>query len=118
MRIATTLMALTLFACSGPEERADDPAPEEPVTEAPVTETPVEDPASDDAIAGPVCAADADCELVTECCACPPIPQAMTHAEAEVVRERCTRVRCAACGEPVPPGERVAACVERRCVAR
>lgn len=108
------LLASMALACSGPEERPE-PTPTattEPPEETPPAETPAEE------MPPPECGSDADCEVVTPCCACPPAPQAMTHAEAEATRERCTRVRCAACALPAPPGDPTAACEAGQCVLR
>jgi hypothetical protein len=63
------------------------------------------------------CASDDQCEMYAFCCACPRTAEPMHVDEAAELRERCTRVRCAACSVEPPPDTRVARCVDGACVA-
>ncbi|MGE0786220.1 MAG: hypothetical protein AB7S26_11065 [Sandaracinaceae bacterium] len=114
-----SLGVLLLGACGGSDERpqgtddtdttvvADDPDEGAPVDPEPTATN--DDPAR--------CDADADCEMFQPCCACPPDPLPLTHAQVAVETDRCARVRCAACGTPSQRPPAIARCVDNACVA-
>ncbi|MFK7986313.1 MAG: hypothetical protein AB8I08_09805 [Sandaracinaceae bacterium] len=64
------------------------------------------------------CRTDADCEMITPCCACPLDPVAMNRTAAAAVREECTMIDCSVC--EAPPSARppeTARCQSSICVA-
>ena len=101
-------------------QSANEPTSERPDEESPAevdpTPTPESEPSSEP---GGECAADADCELYIPCCGCPVSPVVLTRTEADAERERCTRIRCAACA--LPPDDTTglsARCLDGTCVMR